>query len=93
VSVPALPSCRTGLSLPGRDHQLRVWLYYRFSLSLRDVEELLTERGVTVTYETIRAWCPSSAQLCRRIAASTISDQRMVVRQRNLCETAGAVPT
>src|ERR1700686_2738249 len=34
-----------------------VWLYYRFSLSLRDVEELLAERGVTVTYETIRAWC------------------------------------
>ena len=34
-----------------------VWLYYRFSLSLRDVEEPLAERGVTVTYETIRAWC------------------------------------
>jgi putative transposase len=34
-----------------------VWLYFRFHLSLRDVEELLAERGVTVTYETIRAWC------------------------------------
>ena len=34
-----------------------VWLYFRFSLSLRGVEELLAERGVTVTYETIRAWC------------------------------------
>jgi putative transposase len=34
-----------------------VWLYFRFHLSLRDVEELLAERGVSVTYETIRAWC------------------------------------
>jgi putative transposase len=34
-----------------------VWLYFRFSLSLRDVEELLAEHGVTVSYETIREWC------------------------------------
>jgi putative transposase len=32
-------------------------LYHRFSLSLRDVEELLAKRGVTVTHETIRQWC------------------------------------
>jgi len=34
-----------------------VWLYYRFSLSLRDVEELLAKRGITVTHESIRHWC------------------------------------
>jgi putative transposase len=34
-----------------------VWLYHRFCLSFREVEELLTERGITVTYETIRQWC------------------------------------
>ena len=34
-----------------------VWLYYRFCLSLRDVEDLLAERGITVSYETIRHWC------------------------------------
>jgi putative transposase len=33
-----------------------VWVYLRFSLSLRDVEELLAERGVAVTYETIGQW-------------------------------------
>ena len=33
-----------------------VWLYYRFSLSFRDVEELMAQRGIVVTYETIRAW-------------------------------------
>ena len=34
-----------------------VWLYYRFGLSFRDVEELFAERGITVTYEAIRQWC------------------------------------
>jgi putative transposase len=31
--------------------------YFRFQLSLRDIEELLFERGVVVSYETIRRWC------------------------------------
>ena len=34
-----------------------VWLYYRFNLSHRDIEDLLAERGITVSYETIRQWC------------------------------------
>ena len=34
-----------------------VWLYYRFNLSLRDVEEILAERGIDVSYEAIRDWC------------------------------------
>ena len=34
-----------------------VWLYHRFSLSFRDVEDLLAKRGITVTHETIRQWC------------------------------------
>ena len=33
-----------------------VWAYHRFALSLRDVEDLLAERGVQVSYETIRVW-------------------------------------
>lgn len=33
-----------------------VWLYYRFPLSLRHVEEMLLERGIAVSYETIRRW-------------------------------------
>jgi putative transposase len=39
-----------------------VWLYYRFCLSYRDVEELLFARGVTVTYEAIRQWCRKFGQ-------------------------------
>ncbi len=34
-----------------------VWLYYRFNLSHRDIEDLLAERGINVSYEAIRLWC------------------------------------
>jgi putative transposase len=34
-----------------------VWLYHRFCLSFRDVEDLLAERGIVVSYATIRQWC------------------------------------
>jgi len=39
-----------------------VWLYFRFALGYRDVEELLAERGVTLTYETVRQWCQKFGQ-------------------------------
>ena len=39
-----------------------VWLYFRFNLSFRDVEELLAARGVIVTYETVRQWCRKFGQ-------------------------------
>jgi putative transposase len=34
-----------------------VWVYHRFCLSFRDVEDLLAERGIIVSYEAIRQWC------------------------------------
>ena len=34
-----------------------VWLYHRFSLSFRDIEDLLAERGIIVSYESIGRWC------------------------------------
>ncbi len=39
-----------------------VWLYHRFPLSFRDVQELMLERGVDVSYETIRASCDRFGQ-------------------------------
>ncbi len=39
-----------------------MWLYFRFARSYRDVEELLAERGVIVTDETIRQWCQKFGQ-------------------------------
>lgn len=43
-----------------------VWLYFRFSLSLRDVEEMLAQRGVEVSYETIRCWTRKFGPLIAR---------------------------
>ncbi len=45
-----------------RNHRFRIvafaiWLYMRFNVSLREVEEMMLERGVAVSYETIRRWC------------------------------------
>lgn len=37
--------------------QYAVWVYFRFNLSYRDVEDLLAERGIVVSYESIRLWC------------------------------------
>jgi putative transposase len=48
---------------PGEVISHTVWLYYRFQLSERDVEELLAERGVAVSYATIRRWCRRFGQL------------------------------
>jgi putative transposase len=39
-----------------------VWLYFRFALSFRDVDEMLAMRGVALTYETVREWCFKFAQ-------------------------------
>ena len=36
---------------------MAVWLYHRFTLSFRDVEDLLSERGIIVSYAAIRFWC------------------------------------
>ncbi len=41
---------------PGSIIQHAVWLYFRFPLSFRDVEDLLTERGIDVSYESVRRW-------------------------------------
>ncbi len=50
------PSYR-GYRFPPEIISHAVWLYHRFGLIFRDVEDLLAERGVTVTYETVRQWC------------------------------------
>ncbi|MEW2490996.1 IS6 family transposase, partial [Streptomyces sp. NPDC048411] len=39
-----------------------VWLYFRFPLSFREVEELMLQRGVIVSHETVRRWCGKFGQ-------------------------------
>jgi putative transposase len=43
-----------------------VYLYYRFTVSYRDVEEMLARRGIVVSYETIRRWCLQFGPTLRR---------------------------
>lgn len=58
----AAPTCDRdplyrGYRFPAAIISHAVWLYSRFALSHRDVEDLLAERGVQVSYEAIRLWC------------------------------------
>ena len=46
----------SGYRFPPEIIHQAIWLYFRFTLSLRDVEDLLAERGILVSYETIRLW-------------------------------------
>ena len=46
----------TGYRFPPEIIQQAIWLYLRFTLSFRDVEDLLAERGIAVSYETVRRW-------------------------------------
>ena len=50
------PLSYSGYRFPPDIIQRAVWMYLRFTLSFRDVDELLAERGIVVTYESIRRW-------------------------------------
>ena len=50
------PVCYARHQFPPARIQHAVWLYLRFTLSYRDVEDLLAERGVELSYETVRRW-------------------------------------
>lgn len=60
-----------------------VWLYFRFNLSLRDVEELLAARGIDVSYATIRCWTikfgPQIARRLKRLRPSPVVRLRGIV--------------
>ena len=65
--------CYSSHRFPAGVISYAVWLYYRFCLSYRDVEELLAQRGITVSHESIRRWCHKfgqsyAKQLKRRFA-------------------------
>jgi len=62
MTPPAAPDRYKYYRFPADIISHGVWLYYRFCLSYRDVEELLFARGIIVTYETIRQWCRTFGQ-------------------------------
>src|SRR5262249_5773931 len=62
MTPPADPERYTNHRFPGEIISHGVWLSYRFTLSSRDVEELLFERGIMVSHEAIRQWCRKFGQ-------------------------------
>ena len=46
----------SGYRFPPEIIHQAIWLYLRFTLSYRDVEDLLAERGIAISYETVRRW-------------------------------------
>src|SRR5215207_2476889 len=70
--TPAAKSPYAGYRFPGEVISHAVWLYFRFPLSLRMVEEMLAARGITVSHETVRQWArkfgqPLANQIRRRL--------------------------
>lgn len=63
MKTQALPTLFKGFRFPAEIICHCIWLYFRFSLRFRAVEEILAERGVVVTYETIRQWCLKCGQV------------------------------
>ena len=55
--MPKIPSIYKRHRFPPDIISYAVWLYFRFNLSHRDIEDLLAERGISVSYESIRLWC------------------------------------
>ena len=62
-----------------------VWLYHRFCLSFRDAEDLLAQRGITVTYETIRHWCQTFGPDYGCLLPSLLVGGAKPLRGRDLC--------
>ncbi|MFI6730943.1 IS6 family transposase [Streptomyces atratus] len=57
MSVASTPPSYKGHRYPVEVISHCVWLYFRFPLSFREVEELMVQRGISVSYETVRRWC------------------------------------
>ena len=56
LMIKASKSIYRGYRFPAEVIEHAVWLYFRFPLSLRMVEDLLAARGITVSHQTVRCW-------------------------------------
>ena len=74
----SIPISYAGYRFPPEVISYAVWLYFRFPLSLRMVEEMLAARSIEVTYETLRAWAMKfGKQTAKRVRARvcTVGDE------------------
>jgi len=71
MTTPACPGY-AGYRFPAEIISHAVWLYFRFPLSLRMVDELLAPRGIIVSYETVRQWA-ELAEGSARVASGMVN--------------------
>src|SRR5438094_7532173 len=77
------PLSYAGYRFPPEIIQHAIWLYLRFTLSFRDVEELLAVRGIDVSHETIRRWVAVfGPMIARRLRAMRPSPIRLGISMR-----------
>jgi putative transposase len=71
--------CYKGFRFPAEIISHCVWLYHRFPLSLREVQEMMLQRGIIVSHETIRQWCATFGQTyAKRPAPAPSSPGRLI---------------
>ena len=63
MTLPPVPNPYKRHRFPAEIISHCVWLYFRFYLSYRDVEELMLVRRVILTYEAVRSWCRKFGQV------------------------------
>jgi putative transposase len=79
------PLCYRRHRFPPEIIQHAIWLYLRFTLSYRDVEDLLAERGLDISYETVRRWVLKfGPAIARRLRRRRTLLHGSVVRRRGL---------
>jgi putative transposase len=62
MNPPPTPNLHKRHRFPAEIISHCFWLYFRFCLSYRDVEELMAQRGISLTYESVRYWCRKFGQ-------------------------------
>jgi putative transposase len=70
------PTTYLGYRFPAEVIHHAIWLYHPFSLSLRDIELILAERGVVVSYDSIRRWCLRFGNRVRGQTAQAAAEAR-----------------
>jgi len=80
MNMPTIqPLSYSGYRFPAVIISHCTWLYFRFALSYRDVAEMMAERGVTVSYETIREWSQKfGGTVCQADAFEPSSSRRQM---------------
>ncbi|SDE49760.1 hypothetical protein SAMN04487779_10444 [Belnapia rosea] len=78
MRLPAASSLYAGFRFPAEVISHAVWVYFRFPLSLRMVEEMLAARGIVVSHETVRQWALKFGQ-----SSPTGSDEDCPVSETN----------